>query len=82
MKVNRSANSFGAVLVGPREGDGGLIVVSDVAHDLPAKVALGGEDAAGDDIALDLGEPDLDLIEPGGIGGRVMELDARVGLEE
>ena len=30
------------------------------------------EDAAGDEVALDFGQPDFDLIEPGGVSGRVM----------
>ena len=33
----------------------------------------GGEDAAGDDIALDLGEPQLDLVEPRGVRRREVQ---------
>ena len=31
---------------------------------------------------LDFGEPDLDLIEPRGVGRSVMELDVRMGAQE
>jgi hypothetical protein len=37
----------------------------DIAHPLAAQVGDGGEDAPRRDIALDLGEPEFDLIEPG-----------------
>lgn len=30
----------------------------------------------------DFGEPDLDLVEPGGVGGREVETDARIAFEE
>jgi|GraSoi_2013_60cm_1033757.scaffolds.fasta_scaffold174745_2 hypothetical protein len=30
------------------------------------------EDAAGDQISLDFGKPDFDLVEPGGVGGRAL----------
>ena len=39
------------------------------------EVGLGFEDAACNEVSLDLGEPDLDLIKPRGIGRGVMELD-------
>jgi hypothetical protein len=39
------------------------------------EVGLGFEDAACNEVSLDLGEPDLDLIEPRGIGRGEMELD-------
>ena len=41
--------------------------MADIAHDLSVEVGLGFEDAACDEVSLDLGEPDLDLIEPRGI---------------
>ena len=45
------------VAVGPLDGFGSAVVVADVAHQLAGQVGNRGEDAAGDDIALDLGEP-------------------------
>ena len=49
--------------------------MADIAHDLSVEVGLGFEDAACNEVSLDLGEPDLDLIKPRGIGRGVMELD-------
>jgi len=40
------------------------------------------EDATGDDIALDSGEPVLDLIEPRRVGRREMQSDVRMGEQE
>lgn len=54
----------------------------DVAHDFTPEIALGTKDAAGDDVALDLGEPDFHLIEPRGVGRGVVDAHARVGLQE
>jgi hypothetical protein len=42
----------------------GFIVLTDAAHQFFGEVPDRGEDAAGDDITLDLGEPQFDLIEP------------------
>jgi hypothetical protein len=47
-----------------------------VAAELAGQIGDGGEDAAGDDFALDFGEPQFDLIEPGGVGGSEVETDA------
>jgi len=49
--------------------------MADIGHDLSVEVGLGFEDAACNEVSLDLGEPDLDLIEPRGIGRGEMELD-------
>src|SRR6266700_6913066 len=51
----------------------GLVVVMDIGEELAAEVAGRGEDAAVDEVALDLGEPELDLVEPGRISGREMK---------
>ncbi len=42
----------------------------------------GREDAPGDDVALDLREPELHLVEPGGVGRREVQLHIRMGLQE
>ena len=39
--------------------------MADVPHELSAQIGDGGEDATGDDVALDPGEPQFDLVEPG-----------------
>ena len=56
--------------------------MANVAHDFAMEVGLGFEDATCNKIPLDFGEPDLDLIEPRGVGGGVMELDVGVGAQE
>ena len=56
--------------------------MADVAHDLSVEVGLGFEDAACNEVSLDLGEPDFDLIEPRGIGRGVMELDVGMGAQK
>src|SRR5688500_13501547 len=53
----------------------------DVAHDLATEIGGRGEDAAADEVALDLGEPDLDLVEPGAVGRRVVDLDGGMFVE-
>jgi len=40
----------------------------DVATELASHIRHGSENAARNDLAFDLGEPDLDLVEPRGIG--------------
>ena len=54
----------------------------DVAYELAGQVLDRGEDTAGDDIALDPGEPVFDLIEPRGVGRGVVEMDFAVSREE
>ena len=56
--------------------------MADIAHDLAVEVGLGFEDAASNEVSLDLGEPDLDLIEPRGIGRGVMESDVGMGAQK
>jgi hypothetical protein len=53
-------------------------MTSDILHQLAPEIAGGGEDAPGDHVTLDFGEPDLDLVEPGAVGGREMEMHVRV----
>ena len=59
-----TADAAGGVRVFPvdRPSIGGVGV--DVASEFASQVGNRGEDAARDDLAFDLGEPDLDLIEP------------------
>src|SRR6266852_2766542 len=63
-------------------GLGSAIVVTDVAYELAGQALDRGEDTAGDDIALDPGEPVFDLIEPRGVGRGVVEMDFAVSREE
>jgi len=58
----------------------GLVVVTDVATNLPGEVGHGCEDAPGEQIAFHLREPELDLVKPGRIGRREVQVD--VGMVE
>ena len=60
-----TADAAGGVRVFPldRPSVGGVCI--DVASEFTSQVGNRGEDAAGDDLAFDLGEPNLDLVEPG-----------------
>lgn len=56
----------------------GLVVLSDVAHELAPKVLGGGEGSAIDEVALQLAEPELHLVEPGRISRREVQLHVGV----
>ena len=56
--------------------------MADIADDLAVEVGLGFEDAACNEVSLDLGEPDFDLIKPRGIGRSVMEFDVGMGAQK
>jgi hypothetical protein len=71
-------DSFRRRRVSPFDRSGGLIVVADVAKDFSPEIVEGGKDASGDDLPLDLGEPDFDLVKPGRIGGRKMNAELRM----
>ena len=75
-------NAMIDILKSPAEGSGGFVVLLDVADQLSGQISCRSEDPASDDIALDFGKPDLDLIEPAGIGWGVMDSNRWIGLEE
>jgi hypothetical protein len=50
--------------------------LADVPHELSAQIAGGGDDATGDDAALDPGEPQFDLVEPGRVSRREVQPEA------
>ena len=70
------------ILILPAEGCGGSVVLFDVTDQLSREVGCRSEDSASDNIALDFGKPDLDLIEPTGIGRGVVDPNRWIGLEE
>src|SRR5215210_498874 len=82
MKVDTLADAPGSISVGPFERNSSFVVVAEVAHDLALEISLGAKDAAGDDFSLELGEPELHLVEPGGIGGREVQVNLRMLLQE
>src|ERR1700728_4253203 len=55
---------------------------TDIAHELAGQVLDRGKDSAGDNLAFDPGEPVLYLVEPGGVGRSVVEMDSGVSRKE
>src|SRR5207302_8119555 len=66
------------IVVGPQERCGVRGVPLDVREELSLEIERGSEDAPRNAIALELAEPKFDLVEPGAVCRRVMQLDARV----
>jgi hypothetical protein len=75
-------NTTVGVPIGPLEGFGSFVMGLDIASDFASKVRSGSEDAAGEQIALNFGEPDFELIEPGRVSRGVVELNVRMKGEE
>src|SRR3984893_7008487 len=75
-------DAMAGVAVGPLDGFGNAIVVTDIAHELARQVLDRGEDPAGNDIAIDPGNAVFDLVEPGAVGRRVVEVQSGVSREE
>ena len=71
-----------SILKSPAEGCSGFVVLLDVTDELSGQVGCRSENSPRDDIALNFGKPDLDLIEPTGIGRGVMDPNRWIGLEE
>ena len=59
----------------PFHGFGLFVVLADVAHEFSLEVRHGTEDAASNDIALDLSKPQFDLVEPRRIGWSVVQMN-------
>jgi len=57
------------------EGSGVFRIGADVVNELAREVTHRTEYTVRDDISLDAREPDLNLVEPGGIGWSQVELD-------
>ena len=70
------------ILIFPVEGGCGFVVLLDVANELSGQVSGGSEDSPSNDIALNFGKPDFDLIEPARIGRSVMDPNGWMGVEE
>jgi hypothetical protein len=73
---------LGRICIAPLDGPGIAIVETDVTHELPSEVFDRREDATGDDISLDFGEPVLYLVEPRRVCGGEVEADLLVSSEE
>ena len=61
---------------GPHEGPGIGVVVVGEAADLLLELGDGGEGTAADGLLRDEVESDLDLVEPGGVGGGEVDVVA------
>ena len=70
------------ILVSPPEGCCGFVVLLDVADELSRQIGFESEDSSSNDMALNFGKPDFDLIEPARIGRSVMNPNGRIGVEE
>src|ERR687898_1378932 len=70
------------IAVGPADRLRVVVVTRDVASNLAREVGNGAEDATREQVALNLRKPQFDLIEPGGIRGREVEMDAGMRVEE
>ena len=56
------------VLVDPTDRCRGLVVVADVTHELAREILYRSEDTSGNNVTLNLREPNFDLVKPAGVG--------------
>ena len=59
-----------------------LVVLADVSHELAFQVGNGSEDTSGDDVARDLAEPQLDLVQPRGVSRGEVQVNLRMLRQE
>ena len=77
-----SRDAARGVGIGPPNRSGGFVVVTNVLEDLTLQIGDGREDTAREDVALDLREPQLDLIQPRRIRRRKVQVHARMLRQE
>ena len=70
------------IAVGPADRFRVFVVARDVAPDLPREIGQRGEDASREQVAFDFGKPEFDLIEPGRIRRREVQMDAGMRVEK
>ena len=63
------------VTVRPSDGARVAVLPPDVSNDLPREISGRSEDPACNHVAVDFGEPDFDLVQPRGVGGREVQSD-------
>jgi hypothetical protein len=68
-------DSFCRRRVSPLDGSGRLVVVADVTEDFSSEIVEGGKNASSDDLPLNFGKPDFDLVKPRRIGGCKVNVD-------
>ena len=62
------------IAIGPLDRFRSAVVMPDIAHELAGEIGDGGKDTECDDVTLDLGEPDFNLVEPGRVGRREVQM--------
>jgi hypothetical protein len=70
---------FGRRGLSPFDGGSSLVVVADVTKDFSGEIVDGRKDASSEDLPLNFGEPDFDLVKRGRIGGCKMNAHLRIG---
>ena len=68
--------------VDPTDGGGGFIVVTNVAHQLAREILDRSEDPSGNNVTLNLGEPNFDLVKPTGVGRGIVDPNRGVSLQK
>src|ERR1051325_6139350 len=66
------------IAITPLEGIGFSIIAIDVAHDFAFEIIDGSEDTTGDHVSFNFGKPNFHLVEPSGVSGSVMDMQATV----
>src|SRR5258708_10095436 len=66
----------------PLHRTGRFVVLTDVSHELSLQIRDGSEYASGDDVALDLAEPQLHLIEPRRVGRSEVQVNFGMHCQE
>jgi hypothetical protein len=66
----------------PFHGTGRFVVVTDVAQELPFQIRDGSKYSSRDDVAVDLAEPQLDLIQPGRVGRSEVQVNLGMHCQE
>ena len=70
------------IFVDPTDWRGGLIVVTNVAHQLAREILYRSEDTSGNNVTLNLREPNFDLVKPAGVGRGIVDPNRGVSLKK
>src|SRR5271166_4167292 len=70
------------IFVDPTDWGGGFIVVTNVAHQLAREILYRSEDTSGNNVTLNLGEPNFDLVKPTGVGRGIVDSNCGVSLKK
>jgi hypothetical protein len=70
------------IFVDPPDWGGGFIVVTNVAHQLAGEILYRSEDTSGNNVTLNLREPNFDLVKPAGVGRGIVDPNCGVSLKK